>query len=79
MTFFKEIGFTHIIFSSSKAVDNFAELMEKYDLHSLPRQAKVITYGPATTARLSTYGIQAYCTLPKATPQDVAQAIIDSL
>lgn len=79
VTFFKEIGFTHIIFSSSKAVDNFAELMEKYDLHSLPRQAKVITYGPATTARLSTYGIQAYCTLPKATPQDVAQAIIDSL
>lgn len=79
VTFFKEIGFTHIIFSSSKAVDNFAELMEKYDLHSLPAHAKVITYGPSTTARLSAYGIQAYCTLPKSTPQDVAQAIIDSL
>ncbi|MDO4771339.1 uroporphyrinogen-III C-methyltransferase [Porphyromonas sp.] len=79
VTFFKEIGFTHIVFSSSKAVDNFAELMEKYGLHSIPTHAKVITYGPSTTERLKAYGIETYCTLSKSTPQDIAQAVIDSL
>lgn len=79
VTFLKDIGFTHIIFSSTKAVDNFAELMEAYALHPLALQAKIITYGPTTTARLASYGIPVYQTLSKATPQDISQAIIDSL
>ncbi len=78
VTFLRDIVFTHVTFSSTKAVDNFFALASRYDLRSIMDGAKVIALGEATTARLASYGIVPYCTLPKATIRDVADAIISA-
>lgn len=77
VAFLKEIGFTHITFSSTKAVDNFNELMEDYDLSSMYRKAKIIAFGPSTENRLKSYGIKVDHVLKKPSKTIMIEAILN--
>ena len=55
-TFLRDLDFTHIIFSSSRAIDRFVDLAEGHQLQEMLEQATLITYGEKSQKQLSKRG-----------------------
>lgn len=56
--FLKEINFSHIVFSSTRAIELFGRLLEKYQLHEMLQRATLITYGTTTYQALKKLGYE---------------------
>lgn len=52
VVYLKEINFTHVVFTSSRAVENFYLIMKKYELDEIITNAKNIAMGPITKSAM---------------------------
>lgn len=76
-TFLRDLNFTHIIFSSSRAIQRFVDLAEAHDLQEMLQQATLITYGEQSHQQLTARGYEALAPTPGTTwsNQDIAHLI----
>lgn len=56
ITFLKAIQFTHIVFSSTRSIEQFGKLLEKHDLREMLEGATLLTYGKTTYKALKEIG-----------------------
>lgn len=56
ITFLKEIGFTHVVFSSTRAIEHFGNLLKEHHLEEILDNATLLTYGSTTYNALKSLG-----------------------
>lgn len=58
ISFLKAIQFTHIVFSSTRSIEQFGKLLEKHQLHEMLDGATLLTYGKTTYKALKEIGYE---------------------